>query len=144
MLITKFGAPPGKEEMNILIIDDEPDVREMISRMLREVDYEIHTAEDGVAGLQKFHEFSSFDLVITDIIMPEMEGIETIRQIKARSPKTKILAISGGGRGDAKNYLSIALSIGADSVLSKPFVKQELMNHLEKLFPDCGFSPDNT
>jgi CheY-like chemotaxis protein len=114
--------------MRVLVIDDDQIVREMISRMLKGAGYEVLEATNGATGLAVVASGINIDLVITDIIMPEKEGIETIHELKRDFPEMKILAISGGGKGESKNYLTIARSVGANSTLGKPFVKQELLD----------------
>ncbi|MCH8237326.1 MAG: response regulator [Proteobacteria bacterium] len=71
-----------------------------------------------------------FDLVITDIIMPEKEGVETIVELKQLHPSLKIIAISGGGRTRNMDFLKLAKQFGADSILAKPFSEDELMEHV--------------
>ncbi len=119
--------------MRILIIDDEANIREMISTMLASEEYELLNAENGLEGLKILRKNSDVDIVITDIIMPEKEGLETIREIKKDFPRIKILAISGGGKIDPSMYLHIAKSMGAEDTLGKPFVKRDLLAALEKL-----------
>jgi DNA-binding NtrC family response regulator len=114
----------------ILIIDDDQSVRSVLCRALKRVGHEISEAADGRAGLIKISE-SSFDLVITDIVMPEMEGIELILQLRRDHPTLKVIAISGGGRMPAKNYLDIARAGGAAKVLTKPFEIEEFLAAVE-------------
>ena len=105
---------------NILVIDDEAGVREMLRDTLEPMGHTIVEASNGVLGAQKFRE-APFDLVITDIIMPDQEGIETIQQIRQLRPDQKIIAISGGGRTKTVEFLQIAQSLGVDQTLKKPF-----------------------
>jgi len=119
--------------MRILVIDDDTDVRGMVCRMLESEGHDVIDAMDGVDGMRKIQAQPEIDVVITDLIMPEKEGIETIRELKRDFPGTKILAISGGGKSDPDNYLRIAKAMGANSTLSKPFIKQELMDVVDKL-----------
>lgn len=109
----------------ILIIDDDSSLRQMLQRHLNRHGHDTLTAENGLVGMQLF-ESDSFDLVITDIIMPEQEGLETISQLKGRNPRTGILVISGGGSITADDYLKLALALGADAALAKPFNLSEL------------------
>jgi CheY-like chemotaxis protein len=113
----------------ILLIDDDPLVRKVISRILKYEGYELLLADDGRRGLELFRSEQP-ELVITDIIMPEKEGIETIREIRAISPDAKIIAISGGGRIGNVDYLSLAEKFGAREVLSKPFEPAELTDSI--------------
>ena len=120
--------------MQILVIDDDPDVRGMVCRMLESEGHDVIDAVDGVDGMRKIKTKPEIEVVITDLIMPEKEGIETIRELKRDFPETKILAISGGGKSDPDNYLRIAKAMGAHSTLSKPFVKQDLIDAVQNLF----------
>lgn len=109
----------------ILIIDDDSSLRQMLQRHLNRQGHDTLTAENGLVGVQLF-ESDSFDLVITDIIMPEQEGLETISQLKNRNSQVGILVISGGGSITADEYLKLALALGADAALAKPFNLSEL------------------
>lgn len=119
--------------MRILVIDDDPSVRDVMEKMLSSEGFEVRTASDGLEGMRLIKSDSEIDLVITDMIMPEKEGIETIRELKRDFPHIRILALSGGGRGSADWYLDLAAKMGADSVLKKPFVKQELVEAVQNL-----------
>ncbi len=122
--------------MRILVIDDDSTILEMISRMLKKEGYEVLMATNGKEGMQIFKTTPEIDLVITDLVMPEKEGIETIAELKRDFPHIKILAISGGSIVKTKTYLSIAKHIGADLTLSKPFVTQELLKSVQKLLEE--------
>ena len=103
----------------ILIVDDEEQIRKMLGIMLRNEGYYVEDAADGNAALALL-ETQSFDLVITDIVMPEKEGLETIMELKKKYPTIKIIAISGGGRVSPVHYLEGAKALGATHVFSKP------------------------
>jgi len=103
----------------ILVIDDNVVVRNTIVQILETEGYEVVSAEDGRRGLSVFLGEKP-DLVVTDIIMPEKEGIETIRDIRDLSPNAKIIAISGGGRIGSTDFLRIARQLGACDVIAKP------------------------
>ncbi len=103
---------------SILVIDDEAGVREFIRIVLERDGHEVVEAGDGEAGLRVL-EGQAIDLIITDIIMPEKEGIETIIEARRVNPAVKIIAISGGGRGKG-NYLKAAKALGADRTFAKP------------------------
>lgn len=111
----------------ILIIDDDVGVRFTLKKLLSSAGYEVIEAPDGRKGMQLFHSTWP-DLVITDIIMPEQEGIETIIALKGISPQPRVIAISGGGRLGNKDLLHMADRLGADAVLRKPFGEAELIN----------------
>jgi two-component system, chemotaxis family, chemotaxis protein CheY len=110
----------------ILVIDDDPLVRSTVARILRHRGYEAILAEDGHKGLKLFQSEAP-DLVITDIIMPDREGIETIREMRAVRADVKIIAISGGGRLGNLDLLAMAGKLGADEIVAKPFDAAELV-----------------
>jgi CheY-like chemotaxis protein len=121
----------------ILIIDDDAPTRRMIGRTLVEAGHHVVEATDGVEGVRQFRA-SAPDLIVTDIIMPEQEGIQTIAEIRAMAESTSIIAISGGGVGGGQFYLNMAKGLGADATLAKPFRPSELIsliNHLLELNP---------
>jgi DNA-binding response OmpR family regulator len=110
----------------VLIIDDDRIVRDALAQVLQHAGYIVTCAADGVRGLATFREQRP-DIIITDIIMPEKEGIETIIEIRAEAPEIPILAISGGARIGNTDFLSIARKLGATDVLAKPFEAKELL-----------------
>jgi two-component system, chemotaxis family, chemotaxis protein CheY len=110
----------------ILIIDDDASVRFTLKRILTDAGYEVIDAVDGKKGMQRF-DVDVPDLVITDLIMPEQEGIETIIALKSARRVAPVVAISGGGRIDNKDLLHMAERLGADAVLHKPFGAAELI-----------------
>ncbi|BBO92410.1 response regulator [Desulfosarcina ovata] len=116
----------------ILVIDDDDTIRLSLRLTLEDADYDVAEAANGEEGLALMRA-GSFDLVITDIFMPEKEGIETIDEIRRNYPDTKIISISGGGRMDPDAYLDIAERVGADQSLSKPFDIQLLLDMVAKL-----------
>jgi CheY-like chemotaxis protein len=116
----------------ILVIDDDDTVRLSVRLALEDADHLVEDAADGEKGVTMFRE-NPADLVVTDIFMPEKEGLETIDEIKRLRPETKIIAISGGGRMDPDDYLTIAKSVGADHSLLKPFDIVKLAEVVETL-----------
>src|ERR1700741_243216 len=106
--------------MKILVIDDDHLVRYTLSKILSSNGYEVVTASDGKRGMAVLRAEHP-DGVITDIIMPEQEGTDTINKIPHERPAIKIIAISGGGRIRNIDFLERAQSLGADGVLAKPF-----------------------
>jgi len=116
----------------VLIIDDDDQFREMLRFMVERAGYEVEEAEDGEIGIE-LQQQSPFDLIITDIIMPNKEGIGTIVELKNDYPELKIIAISGGGRVVPNDYLDIAEKLGAHRTLSKPFERKELIQTIEEL-----------
>ncbi|MEW6349019.1 MAG: response regulator [Thermodesulfobacteriota bacterium] len=112
----------------ILVIDDDDQVRSMLRQTLEKDGHEVVEAPDGKAGLRLFQQ-SPPDLVITDIIMPEIGGIDTILALRAESPNLKIIAISGGGPGrESEVCLDFAERIGALKTLEKPIRQQALLD----------------
>lgn len=116
----------------ILVIDDEPHILLMVKKMLERAGYEVDLASNGSEGLRLFDGIDP-DLVITDIIMPEKEGLETIREMKRRNKDLKIIAMSGGGKISADNYLETAKIFGAARLIEKPFSQTTLMSYVEEL-----------
>lgn len=110
----------------ILIIDDDHHILLMIKKMLERAGFEVDLASNGNEGLELFKRIPA-DLVITDIIMPEKEGLETIREMKRLSSDLKIIAMSGGGKISADNYLETAKIFGASKVLQKPFSQKTMI-----------------
>lgn len=117
----------------ILVIEDEEDIRQMICDILEDEGYETVQASNGVEGLLILRRSSDFAVIITDLLMPEKEGIETINEIRKDLPWIKILAISGGGILIPENYLNLAKAMGADATLCKPFGRKELLSAVEDL-----------
>ena len=115
----------GWNMAKILVVDDEDLVRLTLRQMLEAGGHEVIEATNGKQGVALEAE-NSVDLVVTDIIMPEQEGIETIVQLRRKNPLLKIIAISGGGRMKNMDFLKIAANVGADATLTKPFSTQEL------------------
>jgi DNA-binding response OmpR family regulator len=110
----------------ILLVDDNDDFREQSSQLLRLAGYMVTTAVNGNEALRLVQD-DVFDLVITDLIMPEKEGIETIVKMRKQIPTLKIIAISGGGLIAPENYLVLARKLGAAQTLAKPFSGEELL-----------------
>ena len=128
---------------SILLIDDEEDVRDSVRMVLERSGFEVaavSSAEEGIAAAES----RKFDAVITDIIMPGINGVDAIKKIRKILPQVKILAISGGGNFGASAYkpeaitttayLQAAAEAGADGVLTKPFEKKELLESVRILF----------
>jgi CheY-like chemotaxis protein len=118
--------------MRVLIIDDDEQMRLILSRVVALLGYEICLATNGLEGVRIQREKPA-DLVITDLIMPEQEGLETIAILKRDFPATKIIAVSGGGRIGPEAYLPTAKELGADRVFSKPFEIHEIISAIKEL-----------
>ena len=116
---------------NILLVDDEPLVVETLSNAITSKGHTVVTAANGVEGMKKFSE-GKYDLVITDIIMPDKEGIELIMEMKRLAPGIKIVAISGGGRTGNVEFLKMATKLGAIASMKKPIRLAEFYAVLSK------------
>ena len=116
----------------ICVIDDDESVRQTVSRILSGAGYAVVSAADGAKGLEAV-ERSSPAMIITDIVMPNREGIETILEAKKRFPGIPIIAISGGGRSGPQSFLDLARKLGADDCLAKPFRPTELLDKVAAL-----------
>jgi YesN/AraC family two-component response regulator len=116
----------------ILIIDDDFHVRDMMERLLRRAGYDAQLAENGVEAV-KMHRENPMDLVITDIIMPEKEGLEIITEFRRDYPAVKLIAISGGGRIGPANYLKMARLLGAERTFAKPVDTSQLLSAIGEL-----------
>lgn len=113
-------------ERKVLIIDDDPALLRLMSMAFRNAGYSTLSADNGRAGIRMASTLKP-DLVVTDIVMPDIEGIGAIRAIKEGATPPKVIAISGAGRGRGNDYLSWARHLGADEVLAKPFRMSELL-----------------
>lgn len=124
----------------ILIIDDEDQPRRMLYQALTRAGYEVVEARDGNEGLARFREAPT-DLIITDILMPEKEGLETIIDLRREFPHVKIVAMSGGGRTGSLNFLDIARRLGAQCTLPKPFGLQDMLKAVRELLQEHSVHP---
>ncbi|MDD9901172.1 MAG: response regulator [Alphaproteobacteria bacterium] len=121
----------------ILVIDDDELICTVIKKILEKRGFEVVEAHDGDEGVDLFKQNLPF-MVITDILMPKKEGIETIREIREVQPETKIVAISGGGASKNMSFLRMASHAGADKVLAKPFMPAQLNQILDELVDETG------
>lgn len=116
------GAEPHMAR--IVVMDDEPGMRALVAQVLEQAGHTVATATDGRAGNNLLRTYNA-DLAVIDLLMPEMEGIETILQIRREFPEMKIVAISGAGHSSA--YLQMAVLLGAHTSLAKPFTAEGLL-----------------
>lgn len=116
----------------ILVVDDEAGIRKMLRKLFEREGFQVVDAPDGVVGLKIARE-SRPDLAIIDLVMPEKEGIETIREMKKMLPDTKIIAMSGGGRSTPDHYLNMARMLGAIHTFAKPIMTDELLDVVRKI-----------
>lgn len=116
----------------VLVVDDNDCVRKMLCEALEHCGHQVVDAANGVQAIAQFSE-GAFDLVISDIVMPEKEGLETIIELRGIDPNVAILAISGGGSFAPDSYLESAIMLGADRSLSKPFTVNQLVEAVDEL-----------
>ncbi len=116
----------------ILIIEDDPQTRDMLSQLLQRSGYEVSVAADGIDGLREFRKAPA-DLVLTDLLMPGKEGLETIRDLLDEFVGVKIIAMSGGGRLGNLGYLAAAEKLGATRVFAKPIDIPLLLTTIKEL-----------
>ncbi len=117
---------------NILLIEDDTQVREMLKITLQDAGHNVQTAPDGKQGIALYRTDPP-DILITDLVMPGQEGIETIEQIRQTDHETRIIAISGGGTVPPRVYLDIARQLGADRVFAKPVDSRLLLQTINEL-----------
>jgi CheY-like chemotaxis protein len=134
-----------KDMAKILIVDDEEDVRIALKQVLERAGYEVSVAATGNEGLDLMKREAA-DLVITDVIMPGIDGITTARKIREKYRDTRIIVISGGGKAapdpyepdaiSTRSYLASASSAGADRTLTKPFDRNEILRVVQSLLEE--------
>ncbi len=116
----------------ILIIEDDDSVRMSLRMALEDANYEVEEADDGEAGIKLYRQ-NPADLIITDIIMPEKEGIELITELTEEYPDIRIIAISGGGKVDSDLYLLVSKKVGAIKTFLKPLDINVLVDTVNEL-----------
>lgn len=116
----------------ILLIDDDIQVQKMLRQKLERKGHDVVVASDGNAALTMFRE-NPTDLIVTDLIMPEKDGVETISELRKEFPDIKIIAISGGGRVSSSIYLEIAKTMGANYIFSKPLDMDKMFDAIDTL-----------
>jgi len=116
----------------ILIIEDDVQMLAMLGQVFERAGYDVVEAPDGNVGIKLYREQPAH-LVITDLIMPNKEGIETIIELRREFPDVKIIAISGGGRNGPEDYLKMARGLGAMLTFTKPIKREELLNAVREL-----------
>ena len=129
----------------IIVIDDEKDVREVLKEVLERAGFDVEIAANGDDGLELLRNKGA-DVVITDIIMPGKNGVETVHDIRKNFPKTRVIVISGGGNVapmeyepsaiKTSAYLASAAAEGADVTLTKPFDRREILDAVNQLIAD--------
>jgi len=116
----------------ILLVEDEKELREMLKLALVRHKFSVFEASDGREAIAHFRPAVT-DLVITDIIMPEEDGLKVILKLREIKPALKVIAISGGGKAGPGGYLNLARALGADAIFSKPFSVNELIKKIDEL-----------
>jgi DNA-binding response OmpR family regulator len=116
----------------ILLVEDEKELREMLKIALVRRKFSVYEAFDGREAIAHFKPAVT-DLVITDIIMPEEDGLKVIIKLREIKPTLKVIAISGGGKAGPGGYLNLAKALGADAIFSKPFSVNELIKKIDEL-----------
>jgi CheY-like chemotaxis protein len=119
----------------VLVIDDDVPTRRMLRQALERAGYEVIEAHEGLEGVRHCQE-AHVDVVITDILMPDKEGLETIRELRQNFPALKIIAISGGGHQGTLNFLEVATRFGAQSTLQKPFSLRQILETIQALLAE--------
>jgi two-component system KDP operon response regulator KdpE len=126
----------------VLIIDDDPALLRLMSMAFQAAGFATVAADNGRSGIRMASALRP-DLVVTDIVMPDIEGIGAIRAIKQGARPPKVIAISGAGRGRGADYLSWARHLGADEVLAKPFRMSELLKISRSVIANTAISAGN-
>jgi CheY-like chemotaxis protein len=121
----------------LLVIDDEKLARLTIRKILERVGHDVVEATNGADGIAMFRA-NPCELVVTDIVMPEKEGVETIKELKRDFPEVPVIAISGGGRTRNLDFLKLAMQNGADMVLAKPFSHEDLSTAVANVLAKRG------
>jgi CheY-like chemotaxis protein len=116
----------------ILIVEDDKDLREMLKMSLIRRGFTVLEAENGKEAISHFKPLLT-DLVVTDLIMPEEDGLKVVIKLRELKPSIKIIAISGGGKVGPGSYLNLAKALGADAIYSKPFSINDLILKIEQL-----------
>lgn len=117
---------------SILVVDDEPGIRELLCLMLESEGYNVTAAQDGLEA-SKLMAAKPVDIVITDLLMPERDGLEFIAEIRKKFPAVRIIAMSGGGHIARDSYLKIAKNFGAHFLLEKPFTQAVVLAAVESV-----------
>jgi CheY-like chemotaxis protein len=117
---------------SILVVDDDPEIRSTLKKILELSGHTVYTAASGIEAHQRLDEHP-VDLMITDIVMPDQDGLEGMRQAREKRPSLPVIAMSGGGRLRTDNYLRLAKAFGATDVLEKPFDTASLLAKVERI-----------
>jgi len=124
----------------ILIMDDDELIIKMLRKALETSGHDVVAANNGREGVRLYCS-TSFDLVISDILMPEMDGIEAIKALRQRNPELKLIAVSGGGKRLKMDLLKVARILGATATFEKPYDIQELLATVSRLLSPAASAP---
>ncbi|HWA10756.1 MAG TPA: response regulator [Opitutaceae bacterium] len=116
----------------ILVVDDEPAIRDLLEHFLTEAGFAVSTATNGQDASQSIGD-RVVDLVLTDVIMPEWNGIDLIVELRKRRPGLPVIAMSGGGQLSREDCLKTARRVGAGAILAKPFTRAQLIATVDLL-----------
>jgi CheY-like chemotaxis protein len=120
----------------ILVMDDDEFFRRALRVILESAGYEVVEAADGAAGVRLYRERGA-KVVLVDIYMPEMDGLEVVEALRADVPRPRLVAMSGGGAAGRADILAMATALGADRVLRKPFTPHELFEAVRDVLPEA-------
>ena len=116
----------------ILVVDDNQSFLEILNKFLTDHEYDVACCNNGKDAQEKFSEFLP-DIVVTDIVMPEVDGIELLVALRELNPEISVIAMSGGNRGYASSYLMMVEKLGANAILNKPFELSTLLEEIKKI-----------
>jgi len=119
---------------SILVVDDEPEMLDILKQVLAAAGHRVVTADNGREAISLLAR-EKFDLVLTDLLMPERDGTEVIGELRTKYRDVPVVAMSGGGRMPRGEYLKIAKMFGAHAMLEKPFTNEQLLSTIELLLP---------
>jgi YesN/AraC family two-component response regulator len=121
----------------ILVVEDEELMRDMLAELFKDQGHNTATASNGIEALKAIEE-DNFDLIVTDIVMPEKDGLSVILQTKRDNKNIKVIAISGGDKTfSGKSYLKIARNIGVERTIDKPFKREKVLQAVEEVLASC-------
>src|SRR5690242_4135444 len=126
--------------MRILLVDDDELVRATIAIALADRGYTVVEAANGREAIEELDRTTSIDIIVCDILMPDMDGIETLREVRRRWPRIPVLMISGGDRSGWNDALGMASLLGANSTLHKPFTPRQLVEQIRTVLDGANSS----
>lgn len=122
------------EPYKILVVDDDREIRDLMKHALGLAGYDVLTAADGLEANTALAN-TRIDAIITDLIMPEKDGMQLIGELRKTHPELRVVAMTGGGHIPTEQYFKVARAFGAHALLSKPFTHSELIETMAKLLP---------